>query len=109
MKRRPPRCTCTDTRFHYTALVGSRELALPPPDEHRDDEVMQDAIFEGWLVNFARFRVIGREALHWPRMPRSAIDPPLQVEQPATTAQLESQQIGARLLDRKSTRLNSSH
>src|SRR3546814_16691374 len=73
-----------------------RELALPPPDEHRDDEVMHDAIFEGWRVNFARFRVIRRAALHWPRMPRSAIDPPLQVGQPANPADPKSAVRGQR-------------
>src|SRR3546814_12572879 len=98
MIRRPPRSTRTDTLFPYTTLFRSverpRQAAdhlepqrLPQPDRAdigADDEV------ELHRPKAARFRMVDRMQAHRPR-------------DPATRRRR------ARHIDRKSTRLNSSH
>src|SRR3546814_16768744 len=86
MIRRPPRSTRTDTLFPYTTLFRSARGEIP----HQNAQVAT-AMVLGIVLQVAVFKVYGR------------IDRPLG----AFAAHLT--ESCWRALDRKSTRLNSSH
>src|SRR3546814_5922526 len=110
MIRRPPRSTRTDTLFPYTTLFRSTSLPLHCAEFHASGRIAaQIAEGQGNLVADKKIDCkarIGRSYLLHPRMHvRAAIEMGLHTAARRTGLQhLVDQQ-----LDRKSTRLNSSH
>src|SRR3546814_5764541 len=107
MIRRPPRSTLTDTLFPYTTLFRSKTIAdiphrlnAPYPEvaEVRGEVYMSRAEF--LAINETRSK-LGQKLL---ANPRNAAAGAVRKKDPAETAKR-----GLRFLDRKSTRLNSSH
>src|SRR3546814_13865262 len=97
MIRRPPRSTRTDTLFPYTALFRSK--FIPLAEEAR----LIGAIGE-WVL-----RTACMEARNWPEHIRVAVNVSAeQLGDPSFVTAVTSALAHAEL-DRKSTRLNSSH
>src|SRR3546814_17016308 len=99
MRRRPPRSTRTDTLFPYTTLCRSiRDLTAAIAATDIDGPSLP----EQPGVKAARLQAIKTE------IARCLCDPQLDVEGVARRCGISARYV-RRLLDRKSTRLNSSH
>src|SRR3546814_16192720 len=103
MIRRPPRSTRTDTLFPYTTLFRS----LPKSSPFRGGALAQQFLFE-LLGHF--LDVLGRPAgdIH-AQAQTHAREHFLDFIERLAAEVRRAQHLGFGLLDRKSTRLNSSH
>src|SRR3546814_6792715 len=123
MIRRPPRSTRTDTLFPYTTLFRSRRGAAPRrtvrscPASGR----LRESIYRKerpWLLLSAqcplRKRSVGDQAeILWPEGGGKQLAQPIALHRVAVARGAMDDDVGprplGRLVDRKSTRLNSSH
>src|SRR3546814_19425537 len=101
MIRRPPISTRTDTLFPYTTLF--RSLRWNPPE-------MSDGLTYIWLFATA---VLVRSAVSCYEVPSQALTPELTADYDERTRITAWRYLlgwaGGLIIDRKSTRLNSSH
>src|SRR3546814_9219949 len=119
MIRRQPRSTRTDTLFPYTTLFRS-ELELPGPGGEAVQEMLLlegrrhvqpfplDHFGEAGIAGSAQRRVDQLGLGHVDRRMR-ATEPADQVVQPAVVGAALAERLDDIVVDRKSTRLNSSH
>src|SRR3546814_8656397 len=121
MIRRPPRSTRTDTLFPYTTLFrsGLRGLVAHLLDRQPEPDLLPDLAHHRLLQAFARLDEAGEGGMHAGRPDGLAAE---QAAVAAVVHQHDDRGVGARgmhgsatavraaaLVDRKSTRLNSSH
>src|SRR3546814_4760219 len=117
MIRRPPRSTRTDTLFPYTTLFRSAQLLEKYKNLARDAQTQGDRVNTEYYLQFADhyFRVLAdnrsrqEEQQGWRRnRDDNRFDGDGEGEDEAESDTEMVQGVGDRL-DRKSTRLNSSH
>src|SRR3546814_4453907 len=98
MIRRPPRSTRTDTLFPYTTLFRSRVTIACPPERK-----------ENWSLIVKGAGVTGEVRVARAAVPFTIEPVDIFGDRDAVFRQPSVQEIVLKRLDRKSTRLNSSH
>src|SRR3546814_10034444 len=104
MIRRPPRSTRTDTLFPYTTLFRSAVAGLSDLSQQQYAEKSSDAVAKAvFAAPRGGIAQIAKSPLGWHVVRVSNV-----TTTPAKTLAAAREEI-VKILDRKSTRLNSSH